>query len=146
VIIVGVDPDSDKHGVAIYENGNLEILTQWRLIELIDFSIGEDKSSVLFSVEDVMANNFVYKRNEKKSKKVQSEIHRCTGRCQQSQVELIRMLEHHGVKYKLHKPMRGNWAGNKMLFERLTGWTGRSNKDTRSAAFFGYLALQSTGS
>lgn len=147
--IVGVDPDSDKHGIAIYSNGKLLTLAEWALPEVIKFIVdyeGYGFEGVLFSIENVMFNNFIYGRNENRSKKVQSEIARRTGRCQQSQVELVRMLEHHGIKYQLHKPQLGNWAGNKPLFEKVTGWQGRSNKDTRSAAFFGYLALQSTSS
>ena len=31
-------------------------------------------------------------------------------------------------------------AEHKSKFEKITGWTGRSNEDTRSAAFFGFLA------
>ena len=144
MIIIGIDPDSDKHGIAIYSHGILVDLKEWRLTDVIDFIKDDPDVDIMFSIEDVMANNFVYKRNEKKSKKVQCEIARRTGRCQQSQVELVRMLDHYGIKRQLHKPMAGNWAKNKPLFEKVTGWQSRSNKDTRSAAFFGYLALQST--
>jgi hypothetical protein len=63
------------------------------------------------------------------------------GRCQQAQLELMRWLDHHRLPYVLHKPQAGNWSDKKALFEKITGWTGRSNEDSRAAAFFGYLEV-----
>ncbi len=71
----------------------------------------------------------------------QGKVGMSVGKCQQAQVELMRMLDFHGFKYELHKPQKGNWAKNKPLFEKATGWTARSNEDGRSASYFGYLAL-----
>ncbi|NKI17420.1 hypothetical protein HCU74_08320 [Spongiibacter sp. KMU-166] len=96
---------------------------------------------MLFSIEDVMVNTFVYKRNRHASSAAQSKIAMQVGRVQQAQEELVRLLNHYGAKVVLQPPQRGNWAKNKRLFEQATGWTGRSNDDTRSAAFFGWLAL-----
>ena len=64
------------------------------------------------------------------------------GRCQQSQSELMRFLDEYKIKYVLHKPQKNNWAKNKHQFEKVTGWVGRSNEDTRSAAYFGFLGLK----
>lgn len=86
-----------------------------------------------------MANQFVYTRNEKASKAAQSKVAMHIGRCQQVQVELMRWLDHMGIAYRLHKPQRGNWSKDKTTFERVTGWSGKSNEDTRSAAYFGFL-------
>ena len=51
------------------------------------------------------------------------------------------MLDKFHIQYVLNRPQRGNWANNKAQFERVTGWTKRSNEDTRAAAYFGYLAV-----
>ena len=64
------------------------------------------------------------------------------GRCQQSQVELMRLIDDRNVNYVLHKPQKGNWAKNKAQFEKVTGWTKRSNEDTRAAAYFGWLGCK----
>lgn len=93
-------------------------------------------------IEDVMTNQFVYRRNQKRSKAMQSKVAMSIGRCQQAQVELMRVMDFYGIEYHLFKPQRGNWAEKKDLFESVTGWDGRSSKDTRSAAFFGYLAIK----
>lgn len=57
-------------------------------------------------------------------------------------VDLQRMLDHYEIPYVLHRPQAGNWADKRPLFEKVTGWKGNSNPDTRSAAYFGFLALK----
>lgn len=141
-LTIGIDPDSAKHGVAIYDHKTLIDLKQFTLVEIMEFiQLSKDESyELLFSIEDVKANKFIYSRNVKSNSSVQSKIAISVGACQQSQEELMRLLDHLHVKYVKHKPQRGNWAKNRQQFEKVTGWKGRSNKDTRSAAYFGYLA------
>lgn len=147
-IVIGIDPDSDKHGVAIYEGRELTQLLSWDLMDVIAYLDSHlafckfNPDELEFHIEDVCANNFVYARNNKGSKAATSKIAMAIGRCQQSQVELMRLLDKGKIKYVLHKPQKGNWAKNKKQFELVTGWTGRSNEDTRSAAYFGYLGLK----
>lgn len=142
-VVIGIDPDSEKYGFAGYFNGSLTDLTEIQLPQLVEKLLKiQVEHSVLVSIEDVMANKFIYTRNEKQSKAAQSKVGMSVGRCQQSQVELMRWLDYHGIAYVLHRPQKGNWADQRELFERLTGWQKRSNADTRSAAFFGYLGLK----
>jgi len=142
-IVVGIDPDSERHGVAYYFDGVLCYLEMMNTVGIFDkilkSNFGIDQ--YIFSIENVMANQFVYARNRKGSTANQSKIAMHIGRCQQAQVELMRWLDHYGIPYVLHKPQKGNWADNKAQFEKVTGWTKQSNADTRSAAYFGYLAL-----
>ena len=105
---------------------------QTYLVELSHFD-------VLFSIEDVCANNFIYTRNQQQNKALAAKVGMSVGRCQQSQKELMRLLDHYEIPYKLHKPQRGNFAKDKQKFQTLTGWTERSNEDQRSAAYFGLL-------
>ena len=142
-IVIGIDPDADKHGVAAYYDGILCYLEMKNTAEIIDKILKSnfELSDYLFSIEDVMANQFVYARNTVSNKAAQSKIAMHIGRCQQAQVELMRWLDHYAIPYVLHKPQKGNWADNKEQFEKITGWTKQSNADTRAAAYFGYLAL-----
>ena len=141
--VIGIDPDSERHGFAVYEGGKLIVCDRATTIEIVNvhlpFLIG---CSIRFAIEDVMSNQFVYARNTRSNKTVQSKIAMHIGRCQQAQIELMRWLDSLHIEYSLFKPQAGNWAKNKAQFERVTGWTGRSNEDSRSAAFFGFLALQ----
>lgn len=144
--IIGVDPDADKHGVAIYKNGKLIDLRMMQATEIIEYVLPLEPlggNSVIFSIEDVMANQFVYTRNQKQSKAAQSKVAMHIGRCQQAQVELMRWLQYHQIPYQLHKPQKGNWSDKRMIFENNTGWTKQSNADTRSAAFFGFILQKS---
>ena len=140
MIIFGVDPDSKKHGAAVYIDGRLESLNRVPLIDLVTTIIDAEKvGEVVVSIEDACANNFVYSRNEQSNKYAHAKVAMSIGRCQQAQTELMRMLDHYKIRYVLHKPQKGNWANNKAQFEKITGWTKQSNEDTRSAAYFGYL-------
>lgn len=143
-LVIGIDPDCDKHGFAMFDHKGLVSLSQRSLVDIMIFLKGFDETDTLdcikFSIEDVMANQFVYNRNKQQSRKVENKIAMNTGRCQQAQVELIRMLDDIGVLYDLYPPQKDNWADNEKLFSLATGWKGRSNKDTRSAAYFGFLS------
>lgn len=145
-IVIGIDPDTEKHGVASYTDGKLGYLGKLSLVEIIDEIINpskilsENQVETIFSIENVCANNFVYSRNMTRNNKVNMSITRNVGACQQSQTELMRVLDHYNIKYVLHKPQSGNWAKDKAKFEKVTGWDKKSNEDTRSAAYFGYLA------
>lgn len=138
--VIGVDPDSEKHGIAVYCEGALQSLHMLNTVQIFT-ELVRGYTGAIFSIENCLANNFVYARNTN-SKAVQSSIARRTGRCQQAQAELMLWLDHYQIPYVLHKPQKGNWAENKPVFEKATGWKGSSNKDTRSAAYFGFLALR----
>lgn len=142
MITIGIDPDAEKHGVAIFEGVKLIDLKMWQITDVIKFIESNKEKEIQFSIEDVMANKFIYARNEKQNKTVQSKIAMSIGRCQQSQVELMRILEHYGIKYKCWKPTSSNWAKNKKQFERITGWVKSSNEDNRSGAYFGFLMVR----
>lgn len=138
--IVGIDPGSNRHGVAIYNNRKLQSLHNMQAPEIIDTYRYLD---CLFVIENVTANKGVYGRNDQQTKKAQGKVGQNVGACKQAQVELMRWLDHYSIPYVLYKPQAGNWAEtkNKPIFERITGWGGKSNRDNRSAAFFGYLEI-----
>jgi len=139
-VVIGVDPDSKKHGIAIYIDGDLESLKMLDLMGCID--LVSEYTDAKWIIEHVDKNQFIYTRNNQKNKALQAKVGMAVGKCQQSQIELVRMLEHFNMKYKLIAPTKDNWSKDKAQFTRFTGWTKRSNEDTRSAAYFGYLGLR----
>jgi len=139
-VVVGVDPDSKEHGVAVYRNGKLTALRMMATVDLV-ISLANELVKPVVSIENVLVQNFVYSRNAKARKAAHAKVGLSVGRCQQAQVELQRWLDYYQIPYVLHRPQAGNWAKNKNQFEKVTGWTGRSNADTRSAAYFGFLAV-----
>ena len=140
-VIIGIDPDSKAHGVAIYNDGKLIELFSMPLPELVNLI---DKTSIYksasWSIENVCGMGAVFQQRQTKNKNVNSSMAKRIGMCQQAQTELQRFLDFYGVEYKLHKISK-TWKKDKKQFELVTGWKGRSNEDTRSAAYFGWLGL-----
>lgn len=142
-IRIGVDTDTLKHGVAIYQDRKLIDLGMIATLDFDQFVYLEEDPEVdlLFIIEDVCFNKFIYTRNKKQSRAVQDTVAMAVGKNQQAETELLRYLDRLNMKYKLIKPTRGNWANNTNMFKRLTKWPKSGNIDTRSAAFFGYMGL-----
>lgn len=139
MIVVGVDPDSTRYGLAIWENGKLIALQSFGFIEVMQYL--DRFPGHIYAVEDVKANKFIYARNRKGSAAMQLQIAQSVGACKHAQTVLCDYMEYKGIDPILVKPQRGNWAKNRALFERVTGWTKQSNEDTRSAAFIAWLAM-----
>jgi hypothetical protein len=146
--IIGVDPDSDKHGIAIYQDGELVRLSSMQLLGLKGFIDSLVKTSKIDSLEihmeDTCANNAAFKKRGVKNSKSGTAVNRGVGRCQQAQIELERLFDYCEitvVKHKISKQWKDAVYG-KMMFEQATGWKGRSNEDTRSASWFGYLGTK----
>lgn len=142
-IIIGIDPDSKAHGVAVYMDGKLtglNCLTLVEIVKMIPQWQGLDKN-LEFHIEDVCANNAAFQKSGVKNAKAATAINRSVGKCQQAQIELERFLGSFlifPVKHKISKL----WKKDKAQFEKVTGWKGRSNEDTRSAAYFGWLGCK----
>ena len=143
-IIIGIDPDSKAHGVAVYRDGylmSLHSLTLPAFIGVLDFYSDID-NNVEIHIEDVCANNAVFRIGN--NQKVAGAMGRSIGKVQQSQIELERFVSceaYANVKVVKHKISK-TWKKDKAQFEKVTGWIGRSNEDTRSAAWMGFLGLQ----
>jgi len=144
-IVIGVDPDSSKHGVSEYRDGKLVNLWSMRLMELRDFLDGiSPKDQVEIHIEDVcgISNSGFHVRGKDplpvKLKKAEN-----VGMCKQAQREVEYLAEYLGIKIVKHSISK-RWKSQqgKAEFEKLTGWTGRSNEDTRSGAYFGFLGLK----
>lgn len=135
--VIGVDPDAVKHGVAIFHEGQLLRLKLLETYDLVELARAEE---CVLAIEHVTANKHIYAKHKRRANnaKVRDQIAIKVGRVQQAQVELCRMLDRFDVKYRLIRPMVGNWSHNKREFELITGWTRPSGEDTRAAAFYGY--------
>jgi len=144
-IVIGVDPDSDKHGVAEYWDGKLVNLYSMRLMDLRDLL--EDikpRDSIEIHIEDVCGiSNSGFHVRAKDPLPVKLKKAENVGMCKQAQREVEYLAEYLGIKLIKH-PISKRWKSQqeKIQFEKVTGWTGRSNEDTRSGAYMGYLGLK----
>ena len=151
MIILGIDPDSEKHGVAIYKDGKLESLESFSLLEIQEYiedfiALGDQgyfvPSDFVVHIEDVNAVSAAFRaRDNKNNIHVKLKMAQSIGMCKQAQVELERLFNKYGIKTVKHKISK-QWKKDKALFEKITGWSGRSNEDTRSAAYFGWLGVR----
>lgn len=142
--IIGIDPGSNASGVATYEHGQLVALAMMTLPELMRFIAEHDYH---YAIEDIAAIKPVYARNNKGNRQVIGRIAQNVGQVKQTGRHIIETLELYQRRYRTFKPQSGNWGTLKPQMGRgvlalRTGWDGDSNKDTRAAAFFGWLALK----
>ncbi len=148
-ITIGTDPDSEKHGVAIYVNGKLEYLHSWTLMEIYEYAqtLCAHGDNVEFHIENVCGNNAVFVKTGLKKGRAENNAARSLGKCQQAQVELERALSLLDVKI-VHHRISSAWKKSgpgKKLLKMHTGWDGQSNEDKRSAAYFGWLGCKMGG-
>ena len=138
---IGIDPDTKKSGVAIYHEGKLLDLKNLDLIQFYKFC--ENANMIFqfptFIIEYGNLISGLYSRNRNSNKSIQHKISEHVGGNKQRAKDLIEIAEHFQIKVIRKKPRKGNWSNKKAMFERVTGWKGKSNPETRSAAFFGYF-------
>ncbi len=144
-IIIGIDPDSKAHGVAVYMDGKLTGLNCLTLVDIVKMipQWQELDKGVEFHIEDVNGVSAAFGARDRKTNiNVKLKMAQHIGMCKQSQIELERFLASFlifPIKHKISKM----WKKDKAQFELVTGWNGRSNEDTRSAAYFGWLGVKS---
>ena len=135
MIVIGIDPSSqDKgHGVAIYIDGELKELSMMLTADIVLTLFEKYGKDAVYSIENVCANNATWSGR--------GENQRHIGKMQQSMIELVRWLDRFDINYVLHKVSK-KWKEDEPVFKKITGWSKQSNKDTRSAAYFGYLEVK----
>jgi len=143
MMIIGIDPDSKAHGISVYSNGELTDLKCMTLFEIHDMlTFGFDnimKGNCEVHIEDVNGVSAAFMARDRKTNiNVKLKMAQHIGMCKQSQIELERLFKYWDIKVVKHKISKV-WKKDKAQFEKVTGWTGRSNEDTRSAAYFGWL-------
>ena len=144
MIIIGIDPDSKSHGVAVYRDGKLDLLCSRQLFGLFDMiNTLKGEGKIEIHIEDVCAINATFSKQFVKNRRAETTVSRSVGMCQQAQAEVERMAEYLGVPVVKH-PISSKWkdatTGNQIMAK--LGWPGKSNEDTRSAAYFGYLGVK----
>lgn len=136
--IIGIDPDMRKCGVVECLDGDFKIsfytkkhYTTSALIEDIPCLLSR---GYIFAIENVNAIKAIYAKNCKGGQAVQSRIAQNVGMVKAAATIIQDYIEHHGSKVILVPPGIGKQTkNNAKLFAELTGYTGRTNEDTRDA-------------
>jgi len=146
IFTIGCDPDSTKHGFALFENEKLVSLNNFTLLDMQRFLtsfFGDDFSSLEFHLEDNASEKSAYTAKKKRGESlaVKLNIAQKIGMVKQAQIELERMLKELGIKV-VHRKQSKRWKSGDAeveIFKIATGWTSLS---TRSAAYFGYVGAR----
>lgn len=147
-IIIGVDPDAVKNGIAIFIDSKLCELKSMTTLEFYFYleNLINDKKikNIQVAIEDVKRKKPTFEKyNRRGSKSVSNKISQDVGKCKQAQTEIERCCEQLKIEYLLFCPSSSFKKGAQInIFKQLTGYNKRSNEDQRSAAFFGYQALK----
>lgn len=82
--VIGIDPDAKASGVAVYQDGKLAAIGNLNTVGVVEMV--KNHAPQVVSIEDVMANQFVYTRNRHQQRAVQDKVALHIGRCQQVQI------------------------------------------------------------
>lgn len=145
-VIIGIDPDSSKYGISVYRSGVLCELLNMNIIELYIHLTKHEKvalraGEIEIHMENPKGNSsssFNHKHNMPQAAKFK--ISESVGMVKQSQNAIEQMAEILNIPVLLHRNSSAWKKGTQAeLFKRVTVWKGRSNEETRSAAYFGWL-------
>ncbi|SFB80419.1 hypothetical protein SAMN05660443_0231 [Marinospirillum celere] len=135
--VIGIDPDAVKSGIGIFKDGELVELKMWSFAELLfQMESLESRQGTVVVLEDVEAIRPTFKRG-KTNQAAMQKISQNVGQVKQTARLIKEMAEYHGVKVVMQRPLTGWFKKAKedaALFNKLTGWTGRSNADNRDGA------------
>lgn len=137
MITIGIDPDLDKSGLAIIEEGKITAMSKYSFPELIELLTDMKKNGEIFKVylEDPEANKPVFFR--KGNQKVMLKIAQNVGQVKAVARLINECLLFNSVTCHKIKPLVGYAKKAKRdseLFNKITGWEKRSNEDCRDAA------------
>ena len=133
-ILIGIDPDIDKSGVA-YKNGDELELMNLKFFDLLEFFekvLREkgDKEKLLVVVEAGWLNKGNWHVMKKGSAAINAKIGNNTGRNHETGRKIVEMLEFLEIQCRLVKPTKSKV--NSKFFNKITG-VKKSNQEQRDA-------------
>lgn len=146
-LVVGIDPDLVKSGVALVREGEILSLQALSFPQLLKFAADVDLAvpKPLFVVEDVEIDKTTYRR-AKTNARTHAAIAQKVGQVKGVARVLVECLNDMGADVLQVKPLQGpakrQAKGDADYFNRITGWEGRSNQDTRDAALLALFGVR----
>ncbi len=142
-ILVGIDPDVDKSGVAVWNTTtqtftSIQDLAFW---DVIDFLLTHADSIKQVRIEAGWLIDTNWHTMAKLGKKGIAEMGRRVGRNHQVGLTIVEFCIKYSLPHKTVTPLKNNWwAEDGKKFKQVTGWQGQTNPEKRDAAMlvFGY--------
>lgn len=148
--IIGIDPDSEKNGVAIVSPAirllNTQCLT---FAETIAALQGYKRKAEIFNQKFIVVIEAGWLNRSNwhthGNAKLAAAIGRSTGMNHQTGILLAQMCDYYKIPYHLQKPLKKCWKGKdgKITHAELkafTGIEGRTNQEQRDAALLAWVA------
>lgn len=136
-LVIGIDPDAQKSGIALYRDGALAELHLWSFSQLVaHMMVNAGASDITYVLEDVEAIRPTFKR-VKTNQAAMQKISQNVGQVKQTARLIQEMGAYYGAEVVMVKPLKGvakSAKDNTDIFKQITGWAGRSNADNRDAA------------
>ncbi|MBV2128178.1 hypothetical protein [Arsukibacterium indicum] len=139
MITIGIDPDMIASGLAVVEAKGILKLQSVKLPDLISTiqAVGKP-GEVVIKLENPEANKGLFASRANKNKGVSIAIAMSVGKCQATAHHVQELLIAAGYTVKMVTPLKGplkrQAKDDAAYFNKVTGWTGRSNQDQRDAA------------
>lgn len=142
MITIGIDPDMIASGFAVVNGKQITNLHSVKLPNLIAAvqAIGAP-GEVVIKLENPEANKVVFSRaitGAKNQRAVKDVIAMKVGKVMATAHHIKELLESCGYAVKMVTPLKGQLKrqakDDAEYFNKITGWTGRSNQDQRDAA------------
>lgn len=129
-IIIGIDPDVDKSGVAINIDGKIELttLTFFALLELLKKHKDEN---IFVIVEGGWLNKSNWHKKEKGSAALNAKIGSHTGANHETGRKIVEMLDYLSIKHRVVRPSRRKLAAEE--FKKLTKYRYSTNQEKRDS-------------
>lgn len=135
MIKIGIDPDVDGSGLAVLSTESSKndiVMTNATFFNLFDFLKQLDKENTTVYIEAGWLNRSNWHKVVNGSAAINSQIGQRTGANHETGKKIVEMCEYLGLPYKLVKPTRKKVDAK--LFQKLTGYIGRTNQEQRDAA------------
>lgn len=132
---IGIDPDVDKSGVAVIENGEIELfsLSFWQLFEFL-----KERKPDLVRVEGGWLNKMSNFRAGKPTAAL-ARIGKNVGSNHEAGRKIVEMCEYLQIKHEVVKPLQKHWKGTdgKITHEEVVKYfkikQKRTNQEERDA-------------
>jgi len=143
MLVVGIDPDTIKSGVAISRNGKLHDLCNLEFVELCHY-LAQLPPSTIVGIEDVGVDKAVYNRpgeNRAKMLKIAQNV----GMVKATAIHIEAVARSFNLKVKMIPPLAKSSEHARRAkkdaayFNQLTGWAGRTNEEQRDAGMIAFF-------
>jgi hypothetical protein len=139
-LIIGIDPDCDKNGVAILQNDKSIELFNYDFISTINLFAKCDNDAIIV-IEAGYLNKSNWHITNCKSKQMAAQIGNKTGRNHQTAMLLVQFAKRYNLNVIEKKPLKKIWSNGKISdveIKKFMNIKGRTNQEKRDAALLAW--------